>query len=59
MSPKNPLREPYKKLMARVAQAAERVSKKPEDIITIAVTKTASPDQIRQLLELGHSRTER
>ncbi len=54
MTLRNPLRERYQRVMDRVAAAAIRSNRRPEDIITVAVTKTAGPDQIRQLLELGH-----
>lgn len=40
--------------MDRIAAAAVRSGRQPGDVICVAVTKTASPDQIRQLVELGH-----
>ena len=41
--------------MDRVGEAATRSNRRPTDIITVAVTKTATPDQIRTLVELGHT----
>lgn len=49
------LRDRYRRVMDRVAQAAERSGRKPEDILVVAVTKYAAPEQIRHLLELGHA----
>lgn len=44
----------FQQVTQRVAEAATRSDRRPEDVVVVAVTKTASPDQIRQLLELGH-----
>ena len=41
--------------MDRVAAAARRSGRSPEDVLVVAVTKYAQPEQIRQLLEMGHS----
>ncbi len=38
----------------RIADAAIRSNRKPEDIHLVAVTKHASMDEVRQLLEIGH-----
>ena len=46
--------ERYKQVCERVGIAAERSRRRPEDIIVIAVTKSAAPEGIRKLLELGH-----
>jgi pyridoxal phosphate enzyme (YggS family) len=48
------LREAYRRLTDSIAEAAIRANRKPADIITVAVTKNATPDQIRQLVEMGH-----
>lgn len=40
--------------MDRVGEAAVRAGRRPENIIVVAVTKTASPDQIRGIVEQGH-----
>ena len=54
MMTRHQIKEHYKRLMEQVADAATRAGRKPSDILTVAVTKTATPEQIRQLLELGH-----
>lgn len=48
------LKDAYHRVMERVGEAAARVHRKPEDVFVVAVTKTASPDQIRNLVEMGH-----
>jgi PLP dependent protein len=44
----------YEQVRARIARAASRSRRHPEDIILVAVTKATDPDGIRRLLELGH-----
>lgn len=51
----NQLRDAYRKVMDNVARAAERSRRKPQDVCVVAVTKTASPDQIRSIVEMGHA----
>ncbi len=53
MPSRNELRDRYREVIDRVGEAAARVDRDPRSIVTIAVTKSASPDQIRQLLEMG------
>ena len=48
------LKEAYRLVMEQIAQAAVRSGRTPDSIHMIAVTKTATPDQIRQLVEMGH-----
>ena len=48
------LRDAYRRLNDRIEAAAIRSGRLPNDVLTVAVTKNASPDQIRQLVELGH-----
>ncbi len=48
------LAERYHNTCARVASAAARSKRRPEDVILVAVTKHAEPEDIRSLLELGH-----
>lgn len=48
------LRDAYRIVTERVAQAATRSGRRPEEVLFIAVTKNASPDQIRSLVEMGH-----
>ncbi|MCC7145025.1 MAG: hypothetical protein IT443_01120 [Phycisphaeraceae bacterium] len=48
------LRERYRRVMDKVAEAATQYGRPPESIVVVAVTDQASPDQIRQMVELGH-----
>ena len=48
------IKERYETLKQRIAEAAIRANRKPENIHLVAVTKHASIDEVRQLLELGH-----
>lgn len=48
------LRDAYTQLKDRVGNAAVRSGRSAEHVCVVAVTKTAAPDQIRQLVELGH-----
>lgn len=50
----NELRDAYKAVNERIAAAAERSGRKASDVLMVAVTKNASPDQIRTLVEMGH-----
>lgn len=54
MVTRNELRERYRRVMDRVGEAAARSGRDASRIIVVAVTKLASPEQIRSLLELGH-----
>lgn len=44
----------YAHTCQRVADAAAKSGRRPEDIILVAVTKNAEPEQIREVLALGH-----
>ena len=44
----------YEAVRRRIEQSAKRSGRRSEDIILVAVTKHASFDQIRDLVELGH-----
>ena len=48
------MKDAYRRVMDRVAAAAQRSGRRAEDVIVVAVTKSAGPDQMRQLVELGH-----
>ncbi len=48
------LKERYKQVQSRVAEAASRGGRSAKDIILVAVTKHAAPDQVRELVNLGH-----
>lgn len=47
------LRDAYRQTRDQVAEAAIRSGRKPSEVLMVAVTKTASPDQIRTLVEMG------
>jgi len=48
------LKDAYRKIIERIENAAQRSGRKASDIIMVAVTKNATPDQIRTLVEMGH-----
>ncbi len=48
------LKKRYQAVQQRIAAAAERSGRHRDDVLLTIVTKLASIDQIRQLLELGH-----
>ena len=48
------IKERYELVLSRIAAAAQRIDKDPESIHLVAVTKNASVDDVRQLIELGH-----
>ncbi len=48
------LRDRYLEVQERIARSAERSGRRAEDILLIAVTKYAEPDQIRELVQMGH-----
>jgi hypothetical protein len=47
------LRDAYARVRGRVSEAAVRSGRKAGDVVLVAVTKTAGPDQVRQLVEMG------
>lgn len=49
------LRDAYRRVKDRIAAAAEKGGRKAEDVVLVAVTKYATPDQIRTLVEMGHA----
>jgi PLP dependent protein len=48
------VRDAYREVQQRIADAAIASGRQPQEVHLVAVTKTASPDEIRQLYELGH-----
>ena len=48
------MRQAYRSITDRIGEAAERSGRRAKDVLFVAVTKYASPDQIRSLVELGH-----
>jgi pyridoxal phosphate enzyme (YggS family) len=49
------LKDRYRQVQDRIAAAAKRVGRSPESIVLVAVTKYATIDQVRELIELGHT----
>ncbi len=49
------LKDAYRRLQDRIHAAAEKAGRRADDVQTIAVTKYATPDQIRMLVEMGHA----
>ncbi len=47
------LRERWESVCGRVAEAARRSGRSPKDVVLVVVSKTASLDQIRELLQMG------
>jgi pyridoxal phosphate enzyme (YggS family) len=50
---RSPLAEKLDQVRERIAKAAEKAKRDPSEITLIAVTKTAAPEQIREILQLG------
>ncbi len=55
MAKKSPLAEKLDEVRGRIAAAAEKAKRSPSEVTLIAVTKTAGPEQIREILQLGVS----
>ncbi len=53
MAKKSPLAEKLQELNDRIAAACEKAKRDPSEITLIAVTKTAAPEQVREMLQLG------
>ncbi len=49
------LKDKYTEVRQRIADAARKFGRAPEGVMLVAVTKTAEPDQIRELIRLGHA----
>jgi PLP dependent protein len=50
---RSPLAERLDEVRSRIAVAAAKVKRDPSEITLVAVTKTAAPEQIREILQLG------
>ena len=48
------LQDRYKKITDSIAASAAKARRDPADVTLIAVTKNASPEAIKQLIEFGH-----
>lgn len=55
MAKRTPLGEKLDDLKQRIASAAIKAKRDPAEITLVAVTKTAAPEQIREVLQLGVS----
>jgi pyridoxal phosphate enzyme (YggS family) len=49
----SPLAEKLEQVRERIAAAAVKARREPSEVTLIAVTKTAAPEQIREILQLG------
>jgi hypothetical protein len=52
---KSPLSEKLDEVRERIANAASRAKREPSEVTLVAVTKTAAPEQIREIVQLGVS----
>src|SRR5580704_6287286 len=52
---RTPLGERLDELNQRITNAAAKARRDPSEITLIAVTKTAAPEQVREILQLGVS----
>lgn len=48
------LKDRYEEVKSRIARAAIRAGRVPEHIVLVVVTKSASIEQVRELVSLGH-----
>jgi pyridoxal phosphate enzyme (YggS family) len=48
------LEQRYASVRSRIASAAKRAGRREQDIVLVAVSKYAEPDQVRQLIRMGH-----
>ena len=53
MAKRSPLAEKLSEVQERIASAAAKAKREPGEITLVAVTKTAAPEQIREILQLG------
>lgn len=53
-TPGRSLEDRYAEVCDRVANAARRAGRQPDQVILVAVTKYADPEQTRALIDLGH-----
>ena len=50
---KSPLAEKLDEVRQRIAEAATKAKREPSEVTLVAVTKSAAPEQIREVLQLG------
>lgn len=53
MAKRSPLLEKLDEVRDRIAKAAIKAKREPNEVTLVAVTKTAGPEQIREVLQLG------
>src|SRR5215203_2472175 len=53
MAKRSPLAEKLDEVKDRIAAACAKAKREPNEVTLIAVTKTAAPEQIREVLQLG------
>ena len=53
MAKRSPLAEKLEQVRERIASAAVKAKREPGEVTLIAVTKTAAPEQMREILQLG------
>lgn len=53
MAKNSPLAEKLAEVKDRIATAATKAGREPGEVTLIAVTKTAAPEQVREILQLG------
>jgi pyridoxal phosphate enzyme (YggS family) len=53
MAKRSPLAEKLEEIQARIVAAATKAKRDPAEITLVAVTKTAAPEQVREILQLG------
>ena len=53
MAKRSPLAEKLKDVQERIAAAAADTKRDPREVTLVAVTKTAAPEQIREIIQLG------
>jgi pyridoxal phosphate enzyme (YggS family) len=53
MAKRSPLAEKLDEVRDRIAAATAKAKREPTEVTLIAVTKTAAPEQIREILQLG------
>lgn len=53
MAKRSPLAEKLDEVKDRIARACEKAKRDPAEVTLVAVTKTAAPEQIREILSLG------
>src|SRR3954464_13702386 len=49
----SPLAEKLEEVQDRIAKACAKAKREPSEVTLVAVTKTAAPEQMREILQLG------